>query len=198
MTGELCEYASMDGPGGVTATRHRGQGAATALAEDASLLADAALAMATRFHRGGKLLAFCTGSAGTDASHVAVEFMHPVIMGKPALPALALDPAGTSADRYAHQLRLFGDPVDIAFGLAVHGGDEAVSRGLAQAGELGLLTVALVGGGFERIRCDHVLVARDSSCAVVKEIHVTMYHLLWELVHVLLEQPAGLGPRMFG
>jgi D-sedoheptulose 7-phosphate isomerase len=188
----------MDGPGGVTATTHRGQAAGAALAEEASMLADAAMAMATRFHRGGKLLAFGTGSAGTDASHVAVEFMHPVIVGKPALPALALDPAGISADRYAHQVRLFGDPVDIAFGLAAEGDDEAVSRGLAQAGKLGLLTVALVGAGHGQLDVEHLLVAHDANPAVVKEVHVTMYHLLWELVHVLLEQPAGLGPRVFG
>lgn len=162
------------------------------------MLAQTALAMAARFHRGGKLLAFGTGNGGTDASHVAVEFMHPVIVGKPALPALALDPAGTSADRYAHQVRLFGDPPDIAFGLIVEGEDEAVRCGLAEAGERGLLRVALVGAGSAAVEADHRLVARDDNPAVVGEIHVTMYHLLWELVHVLLEQPAVLGPRVFG
>ena len=181
------------------------QAAGAALAEDAPALADAALAMATRFHRGGKLLAFGDGGSGTDASHVAVEFMHPVIVGKPALPALALsnDPAGTAdpAEVFAHQLRHFGDPDDIALGLSTDGHCRNVRRGLAQAGDQGLLTVALVGGDGGAIVTDrvaeHIFVARDGDPGVVKEIHVTAYHLLWELVHVLLEQPAVLGPRVF-
>ena len=46
--------------------------------------------MALRFHRGGKLVVFGTGAASTDAQHVAVEFVHPVIVGKRALPAISL------------------------------------------------------------------------------------------------------------
>ncbi len=43
---------------------------------------------------------------------------------------------------------------------------------------------------------DHVLVARSSDPLVIKEVHVTMYHVLWELVHVFFEQPAVLGPEV--
>ena len=46
--------------------------------------------MALRFHQGGKLIVFGTGGSGTDAQHVAVEFVHPVIVGKRALPAISL------------------------------------------------------------------------------------------------------------
>src|SRR5689334_1693510 len=53
-------------------------------------IAQACWAMAMRFHKGGRLLAFGNGSAATDAQHVSVEFVHPVIVGKRALPALAL------------------------------------------------------------------------------------------------------------
>src|SRR5436309_1382174 len=53
-------------------------------------IAQACWAMAMRFHKGGRLLAFGSGSAATDAQHVSVEFVHPVIVGKRALPALAL------------------------------------------------------------------------------------------------------------
>jgi D-sedoheptulose 7-phosphate isomerase len=83
--------------------------------------------MALRFHRGGKLIVFGNGVSGTDASHIAVEFMHPVIVGKRALPALALsnDAAtltGVGAregfgEVFAHQLRLFADGRDIALGV---------------------------------------------------------------------------------
>src|SRR5213080_3503506 len=57
---------------------------------EAGRIAEACWAMARRFHRGGRLLAFGTGAWATDAQHVSVEFVHPVIVGKRALPALAL------------------------------------------------------------------------------------------------------------
>ena len=48
------------------------------------------LEMARRFEQGGKLIVFGIGAAATDAQHVSVEFIHPVIVGKRALPAIAL------------------------------------------------------------------------------------------------------------
>src|SRR3954471_16292997 len=62
----------------------------TFFASEAGRIAEACWAMARRFHQGGRLLAFGTGAAATDAQHVSVEFVHPVIVGKRALPALAL------------------------------------------------------------------------------------------------------------
>src|SRR6266700_5958914 len=57
---------------------------------EAGRIAEACWAMARRFHQGGRLLAFGNGAWATDAQHVSVEFVHPVIVGKRALPALAL------------------------------------------------------------------------------------------------------------
>ena len=67
-------------PGGADAGLRRSGRAVAAACHD----------MAIRFHRGGKLVAFGTGGASTDAQHVAVEFVHPVIVGKRALPAISL------------------------------------------------------------------------------------------------------------
>src|SRR4051794_703052 len=64
---------------------------------EAEKIAEACWAMAKRFHRGGRLLAFGNGSAATDAQHVSVEFVYPVIVGKRALPALALTNDSASA-----------------------------------------------------------------------------------------------------
>lgn len=179
--------------------------AGRALADDADAVAAACHAMAVRFHRGGRLLTFGNGAATTDAAHLAVEFVHPVIVGKRALPAWSLSndsPAVTgraAADTYAAPLRLFARPDDIAFGISPSGRDANVDVGLRAAAELGCLTVALVG------RCGtegpdiaanpavaHVLTAHSDDPRVVKEVHVTVYHVLWELVHVFLEQPAVL------
>nr|WP_229812895.1 SIS domain-containing protein [Lentzea flava] len=156
--------------------------------------------MAERFRAGGKLVVFGNGGPSTDAQHVAVEFVHPVIVGKRALPAVSLtsDVATLTgvaaragfAETFAHQIRCLGEPSDIALGLSADGSCENVARGLAAAAELGMLTVALTGGDGGPIVADHVLVARSADPLVVKEIHVTAYHLLWELTHVFLEGAA--------
>ena len=180
-----------------------------ALAEQAEAVASACHAMAVRFHQGGKLMVFGTGAASTDAQHVAVEFVHPVIVGKRALPAISLttDVATVTglAERegmdaiFSHQLRYLAAPGDIALGICATGHCGSVLAGLATARELGLLTIALTGrqGGSGGPAADHVLVADSDDPRVVKEMHVTMYHLLWELVHVFLEQPGTLSPGVF-
>ena len=181
------------------------------LAAQTDAVAQACHAMAVRFHQGGKLVVFGTGAASTDAQHVAVEFVHPVIVGKRALPAISLttDIATVTgiAERegmdaiFSHQLRYLAAPGDIALGICATGHCGSVLAGLAAARELGLLTIALTGrGGLAmagRPVADHVLVADSDDPRVVKEIHVTMYHLLWELVHVFLEQPGTLSPGVF-
>ena len=178
------------------------------LARQADAVAAACHAMAVRFHRGGRLVVFGVGGASTDAQHVAVEFVHPVIVGKRALPAISLttDVATVTgiAERdgvaaiFAHQIRFLADPADIALGISADGDSASVLAGLEAARELGLLTIALTGGDGGRIGAsqavDHVLVAASSDPRVVKEWHVTAYHVLWELVHVFFEQPGVLSP----
>lgn len=198
----------------VDAAFTRRTAAGTALAADADQVAAACHAMAGRFHRGGRLLVFGNGSAATDAAHLAVEFIHPVIVGKRALPAMSLTndaaffsglaAAGAYADTFASQVRLLGRPADIALGVSASGRCANVAAGLRAAAELGLLTVALVGDGTSGdgpdIAADpavaHVLTAHAGDPRVVKEVHVTIYHVLWELVHVFLEQPGLLGPEV--
>jgi len=174
-----------------------------ALAGDAVALALACRDMAARFTRGGRLLVFGDGASATDAQHVAVEFVHPVIVGKRALPALSLvsDPAtlmGVAARQgiegvYAHQVGVLGRPDDIALGLSADGRCPTVRAGLRAARAAGLLTVALLGGDGGDVlaeeEADHCLVVRSTDPLVVKEGHVTLYHLLWELVHVFFDSP---------
>jgi len=186
-----------------------------ALGQDAEAVGRTCYDMALRFHRGGRLLCFGNGSAAADAAHIVVEFVHPVIMGKRALPAISLvnDAVAMSGiarragieDSFAAQIRLLAEADDIALGISADGQCRNVARALETARDAGLLTVALVGGSSEqggqiaRIPgLDHVLVARSDDPRVVKEIHVTAYHVLWELVHVFFEQPGVLAPRVLG
>lgn len=172
---------------------------------DADTVARACHAMATRFRRGGTLFVFGNGSAATDAQHVAVEFVHPVIVGSPALPAVSLTAdiatlTGVAnrdgfAEIFSHQLRRLAGPGDIALGISVDGHCDNVRRGLGAAQSLGLATIALVGGAGGPIALDptidHVLLARSTDPRVVKEVQVTTYHLVWELVQMFLARGAG-------
>jgi D-sedoheptulose 7-phosphate isomerase len=190
----------------------RREAAGSGLASDARRVALACHDMAVRFHRGGKLVVFGNGGPTTDAQHISVEFVHPVIVGKRALPAISLtnDVATLTgvANRvgfdqvFGHQLRYLARPEDIALGVSSDGRCRNVLRGLEVAKEMGLLTIALTGGDGGPIAAspavDHPLVVRSDDPQVVKEVHVTAYHILWELVHVFFEQPGLLGPEVIG
>ena len=205
--------SDLSGPAGQALDPARLFGRRTAptesLAGQATAVADACHAMAVRFHQGGKLVVFGTGGASADAQHVAVEFVHPVIVGKRALPAISLtaDVATVTgiaardgvAEIFAHQIRYLAEPEDIALGISADGRDASVLAGLAAARDRGLLTIALVGGtgGLAgQPAVDHLLTAPSADPRVVKELQVTTYHLLWELVHVFFEQPGVLGPEV--
>src|SRR5215208_3443966 len=79
---------------------------------EATRLAEACNEMSRRFLAGGRLLAFGTGSAATDAQHVSVEFVHPVIVGKRALPALDLGPD------FERRLTVLLQPEEMVMGFA--------------------------------------------------------------------------------
>jgi D-sedoheptulose 7-phosphate isomerase len=104
--------------------------------------------MAQRFLRGGRLLA--VGDA-SDARHVAVEFVHPVIVGKRALPALALPSMAA--------LTLEAEPDDIVVVFGTQG--------------------VMVG--------DEEFVPPTDDPFVRQELVETLYHVLWELVHVFID-----------
>jgi D-sedoheptulose 7-phosphate isomerase len=138
--------------------------------------------MAERFARGGRLVAFGEGPvARSDARHVAVEFVHPVIVGKRALPALALTAEGGPV---AGQVALLVEPQDIALAFGEH--PETVAA-LRLARERGCLTLAA-----SRVGAEWELVPEEDDPLVAQELVETLYHVLWELVHVFLEHPGLL------
>ncbi|HET9494473.1 MAG TPA: SIS domain-containing protein [Chloroflexia bacterium] len=168
-------------------------------AEQASTISQACWAMAKRFHQGGRLLAFGNGASATDAQHVSVEFVHPVIVGKRALPALALTNdsaalsspgAGGAGPAFARQLAALARPQDIALGFSVDGRCANVVEALLAAKGMALLTLGMAGGdGGEmgRAGLDFSFVVPSHDAFVVQEIHETLYHVLWELVHIFFE-----------
>jgi D-sedoheptulose 7-phosphate isomerase len=155
-------------------------------ADQADRLARLCHRMAERFARGGRLLATgATPAARSDVRHVAVEFVHPVIVGKRALPALGLTSEGGGL---AEQVALLAGTEDIlmAFG---PGTEAAVARGR----ERGCLTV-----GFGGAPAEWPFEPPGEDPFVRQELAETAYHLLWELVHVFFEHRGLLAGREAG
>jgi hydrogenase maturation factor len=152
-------------------------------------LARASLALARRFAAGGTL--WCASPASAfHAHHVAVEFVHPVIVGKRALPAVVV-PAG--ADLVA-TLRATVRPGDMV--VAVAGtADGEVADAMRRGPAWGVETV-WIGSGARPPggAADHVLWLDADDSLVASEQFVRVYHLLWELTHVCFEHTGLLRP----
>jgi D-sedoheptulose 7-phosphate isomerase len=144
--------------------------------------------MAERFARGGRLIALGgDGADRSDVRHVTVEFVHPVIVGKRALPALGLSVEGGPL---AAQAELVAEPDDIAIAF----GDSAeVAAAVAACGARGTLTIA-----FADVGAEWCFAAASSDPLVRQEIVETTYHVLWELGHVFLDQRGLLEGRRGG
>lgn len=143
---------------------------------EAPRLAEACHEMSRRFLAGGRLLAFGNGSAATDAQHVSVEFVHPVIVGKRALPALDL------GSEFEARLPVVLRPEDMVMGFAFPERDETVERALRMAKDRGALTFALAGEVG-----DYPFALPDEDPFVCQEVFEVLYHVLWETVHVYFE-----------
>ncbi len=145
--------------------------------------------MAERFARGGRLIACgCGPAARSDARHIAVEFVHPVIVGKRALPAIALTGA---PHEVADCVDLLAAPDDIVIGFEAPAA--ALAGAFARARSLGALTV-----GFAPLGAEWEIVPDTTDPYVMQELVETAYHVLWELVHVFFDHRgllAGRGAR---
>src|SRR4051794_31873968 len=144
--------------------------------EEAHRLALACREMAERFLKGGRLLAFGRGPYATDAQHVSVEFVHPIIVGKRALPAMDLSLL------FRPWLDAILWPEDIVMGFGPPEGDPEIEDALAVAHARGAMTLALPGG-----RGSYSLEPPTRNPFVHQELMEILYHTLWETVHVFFE-----------
>lgn len=158
------------------------------------------LEMARRFERGGRLIVFGSGAAATDAQHVSVEFVHPVIVGKRALPAIALtsDVASVTASSVGGGFRAMISALareeDIALGILGDVDDQTVTEALSLANNKKMLTISIgpENGAPGETPGPHWYRVPSNDHLVAQEVSETFYHVLWELVHLFLEhRPAG-------
>jgi D-sedoheptulose 7-phosphate isomerase len=143
---------------------------------EAHRLADACHEMSDRFLRGGRLLAFGRGPYATDAQHVSVEFVHPVIVGKRALPALDL------SILFQPWLEAILSPDDIVMGFGPPEGDPEVWDALDFAHKKQAMTFALPGP-----KGSYAVDTTTSDPFIHQELIEILYHTLWETVHVFFE-----------
>jgi D-sedoheptulose 7-phosphate isomerase len=136
--------------------------------------------MADRFRRGGRLLAVGIGAYVTDAQHVSVEFVHPVIVGKRALAALDLSVAPRP------MLETLARPDDIVMGFAPPEGETQLDELMQEMAARGALICLWPG----RLGDDELPAATDDPF-IHQELTELMYHTLWETVHVFLDQQSG-------
>jgi hydrogenase maturation factor len=154
-------------------------------------LAIAALHLARRFAAGATM--WCVAPQWpSHGRHVAVEFVHPVIVGKRALPAVNIEGADV-----AGALRLLGRPGDVLLVMGP-GADPVVTDLLLRAPAWGLTSLWLGAGSRPPAgRAEHVvwLEGGDPALATRSGDIVLLYHLLWELTHVVFEHPGLLEPE---
>ncbi|MEA2398772.1 MAG: D-sedoheptulose 7-phosphate isomerase [Thermoleophilaceae bacterium] len=163
----------------------RSEANARFFAAEADRIARLCHRMAERFARGGRLLAIGHSPAErSDVRHVAVEFVHPVIVGKRALPAIGLSREGGPITRQLDLLAEAGDTV-MAFG-----DDPETAAAVALAVQRGCLTV-----GFAAVGAEWELQPPSADPFVRQELVETVYHVLWELVHVFFDHRGLLEGR---
>lgn len=171
----------------------------------AGVLVAAAKALAGVYRGGGRMFSMGNGGSSCDASHVAVEFVHPITAGRPALAAINLvaDLAMISAvgndvgfeHVFVRQIIAQGRAGDGLIGISTSGNSSNLIAAFAKAKEMRLVTIGLSGGDGGKMQssgvCDYVLVVPTTSIHRIQECHVAAYHILWDLVHTLLADDRG-------
>ena len=161
-------------------------------------IAELSQEMAKRFTDGHKLLTMGNGGSLCDALHFAVEFTHPIIEKRAAFSAIplmtdvAMMTAVSNDTDYARvfvdQLRLLGQPGDIALAVSTSGKSPNLIYALEEARKKEMLTVAWAGkdgGRFPEVS-DYCFIVPSYSIHRIQEVHATLVHVLWDLIHIAL------------
>jgi D-sedoheptulose 7-phosphate isomerase len=154
--------------------------------------------MAARFQKGGRLFVMGNGGSLCDALHMCVEFNHPIIEKRVAFPVIPLmtdiatmTAIGNDLDFtrvFVNQLRLLSLPGDIAMVFSTSGKSPNLIYALQAAKEKEMLTVAFAGkdGGRFPNLADYCFIVPSYSIHRIQEVHATVVHVVWDLVHIAL------------
>ena len=143
---------------------------------------------------GHKLLVFGNGGSAADAQHIAAELVGRYARERRGMPAIALTTDTsilTSVGNdygfdhiFERQIEALAVPGDVALGISTSGNSPNVLRGLVRARKIGVATAAFLGktGGEIRGAVDHAIVIPSQETARIQECHITLGHILCELV----------------
>ena len=162
-------------------------------------------ALAAVYQQGGRLYTMGNGGSSCDATHIAVEFGHPITAGRPALAAVSLVADTAMLTAVGNDVgidHIFVRPLiaqarrgDGLIGASTSGNSANLLAAFSTARRLGVATFGLSGhdgGAMARsVDLDHCLVVESDSVHRVQETHVAIYHILWDLVHTLLADERG-------
>ena len=151
------------------------------------------------FQTGHKVLLFGNGGSATDAAHIAAEFVGRYKRERTPFPAIALatDIAAITCiandygfdELFARQVRAHGQAGDVAIAISTSGNSPNVLRGVEAAKAMGLTTVAWTGGSGGKLAgmVEYAFIVPSSLTARIQESHITLGHVLCELIedHVL-------------
>jgi D-sedoheptulose 7-phosphate isomerase len=167
------------------------------------LLIRAATMIVDAFNNENKLMIFGNGGSAADAQHIAAEFVNKFMIERPPLPAMALttdtsiltsvgndQPTSTFEDIFSIQIKALGLEGDVAWGISTGGNSVNVLGALAVARERGLRTIGMTGSSLGQMaEVAQVLLTVDAeNTARIQECHITMAHIICELVDYQLFQ----------
>ena len=162
----------------------------------AEMIGELAEKMSERFAAGHQLWVMGNGGSACDAQHIAVEFIHPILEKRRALPAfdlvsqMAVLTAIANDKDYARifvdQIELHGKPGDMALAISTSGNSPNLIYALEAAKRKDLLTIAFSGkdGGRLADAAEYCFTVPTFSTHRIQESHVTLLHILWDLIHV--------------
>jgi D-sedoheptulose 7-phosphate isomerase len=157
-------------------------------------IAAAATLLADTFRNGGKLLAMGNGGSAADAQHFAAEIVGRFKLERPALPAVALSTDSSIMTAigndygfdqvFRRQVEALAAAGDVVVGISTSGNSPNVLAALALARERGCRTIGLLGrdGGSIRSACDLALIVPSADTPRVQEGHITIIHILCDLL----------------
>ena len=151
-------------------------------------------ALVSAFRSGNKVLWFGNGGSAADAQHLAAEFSGRFLRERKGLPSEALT-VNTSAvtaisndfgyeHLFARMVEALAKPGDVVVGITTSGTSKNVVRGLEAAKAAGATTVAFSGNGGGPVAeiADFSLIGPNGYSAIVQEVHITMGHIICDLV----------------
>ena len=177
--------------------------------KQAANIVNIAQTLAVALARGNKIMFCGNGGSAADAQHLAAELVNRFVIDRPPLAGLALttDTSALTAisndysfdEVFSKQVQGLGQPGDVLVAISTSGNSPSIIAALKAAREKNIITLGLSGrdGGKMPPHCQHLLCVEADQTALIQEIHITVGHLLCELIdYYLFENTMELAPLL--